>query len=112
MFHDLDLIGIDFHLEGLRLDLCGGRNLSVVCHDGCLNSDTLLGYVWGNCQEEWIIYVRLPVELTILAMAFAFVIGRHIDDVVPRLGSLSLGCLCLNLPMDAGSENSWLMAGE
>lgn len=63
-------------------------------------------------QEEWIIYVRLPVELTILAMAFAFVIGRHIDDVVPRLGSLSLGCLYLSLPMDAESENSWLMAGE
>jgi len=45
MFHNLNLIGIDFHLEGLGLDLCGGRNLSVVCHDGCLNSDTSLGCV-------------------------------------------------------------------
>lgn len=36
MFHNLNLIGIDFHLERLWLDLCGRRDLSVVGHDECV----------------------------------------------------------------------------
>lgn len=43
MFHDLDLIGIDFHLERLGLGLCGRWDLSIVGHGGCLESDVLPG---------------------------------------------------------------------
>lgn len=45
MFHDLDLIGIDFHLERFGLDLCGRGDLSVVGHGGYLGSDVLVGSV-------------------------------------------------------------------
>jgi hypothetical protein len=62
--------------------------MSSVCDLGCFTWS-----LWEGSEHGWKLSRGLDYicysQLGIFSDAFAFVSGRHIDDVVPRLGSLS-----------------------